>query len=436
MARSEPTSDADLKAFLSAHPPVASRSSIPDGTIVGKWRIAAFLGRGGTSEVFRAVHSSLPLAAALKILVRDNPSASMRFDRETQFLFENRDPHFPRFLGSGEYDGRPFVAVELLEPAELPHTDTDVEKYILGVAAGTVALHRKGLVHRDLKPQNVMRRKNGDLVIIDFGLVKDFSGATRSASPVSVVDGQPVGVGTPRFSAPEQFNGGEATPASDVHALGVLANECFDGFPPRCWAKIIRRATSSIPAQRYASVAEFMRAVRTRHRAGRAIAVALGIALATLAAAAWLHFRDSTTVADHDAFPPVMDLAGQSLVMDKPIVLKGGMTYFISGPGTLDADISGPTNTLLQLKNCVLLNRTKTLYPANGLKYRLEKGVYLNFPEIPEEPVNPPRRHFIEPFDGAFNAVVFGGPDSPQEFQRLRSKEIRRSLENTLRSEY
>lgn len=430
MARRESGSDANLRAFLESHPPVASRASIAVGTIVGKWRIAAFLGRGATSEVFRAVHTSLPLAAALKILVRDNPSAKVRFDHETQFLFENRDPHFPRFLGSGEYDGRPFVAVELLEPAELPHTDKDVEEYILAVAAGTVALHRKGLVHRDLKPQNVMRRKKGDHVIIDFGLIKEFGGAPRTASPVSVIDGKPVGVGTPRYSAPEQFSGGEATPASDVHALGVLANECFNGFPPRCWAKIIRQATSSIPKQRYASVAEFVRAVRNRHRAGRMAACALCAVLAVLAAVALLYMHNKFAVRE---FPLVMNLAGHTRVLEKPVVLKGGTTYLINGPGVLDVDISGATNTLLRLKNCVLLNRCKVFYPENGLRYSLEDGVYLNFKGATEPPHYLRLCDFILPYDGAFNAVAFDGPDSPQEFQRLRSQQSLRNFNPSLK---
>ena len=228
-------------------------ASIPVGTTVGKWRLAAFLGRGGTYEVFRARHVTLPLVAAVKILVRDNPSAKLRFDRETQFLFENRDASFPRYFGSGEYEGRPFVAVELLEPIELPHRDKDVEKYILAVADGVIALHRKGLVHCDLKPQNVMRRKNGDTVIIDLGLVKEISEGTQSAAS-----------------------------ASNVHALGALLDACFYGLPPRCWAGIVRRATSPIPEKRYISVSEFVRAVKTRHRAGRIAAVLLGVVIGVL----------------------------------------------------------------------------------------------------------------------------------------------------------
>jgi len=66
----------------------------------------------------------------------------------------------------------------------------------------------------------------------------------------------------------------------------------------------------------------------------------------------------------------------------------------------------------MRLKNCVLLNRTKQTFPKNGIQYILEKGVYLNFINIPQEPPGLRRRDFIVPYDGAYNEVRFGGPDT------------------------
>lgn len=80
-----------------------------------------------------------------------------------------------------------------------------------------------------------------------------------------MVDGRPVGVGTPGYAAPEQFLGGEIAPSADIHAIGVLASTCFGGRPPRAWQGIIRRATSSLPSERYPDVASLARAVRMRH---------------------------------------------------------------------------------------------------------------------------------------------------------------------------
>ncbi|MBO7482474.1 MAG: serine/threonine protein kinase [Kiritimatiellae bacterium] len=294
--------DAELYAFLDAHAPIASRASIADGTVVGSWRIAAFLGRGGSSEVYRGIHRSLRLAAAVKVLARGDEAARARFEREARFLHENGSPSFPRLLGAGEHEGRPFIAVELLEPAELPHDDSSVASYILSVAGAVRELHAKGLVHRDLKPQNIMLRKDGSLVIIDFGLIKAASSPGSPHPPsVSVVGGRTVGVGTPGYAAPEQLVGDAVSPATDIHALGVLLNECFGGNPPRCWARIVRRSASSIPGQRYQDVGEFIRAVRSRHRAERFLLAALAVLLASAVAAfAWWRIESDRMRAEEE----------------------------------------------------------------------------------------------------------------------------------------
>lgn len=288
MATADRNDDSAVDAFLSAHAPVEPGAHFAAGTAIGDWRLTGFLGRGGSSEVYRAMHVASSKVAAVKILVRDDAAARARFDREARFVNANEDAAFPRCLGAGEYEGRPFVAMELLEPVELPCTDRAVADYILAVAAGVAVLHSQGLVHRDLKPQNVMRRENGDLVIIDFGLLKHVPTETADRLPmsISVVDGKAVGVGTPRYSAPEQFGGGEITPAADIHALGAIADECFKGNLPRCWERIVRRATSSIPGQRYSDIRAFAHAVRTRHRARNILTAAVfaaAVALATTA---------------------------------------------------------------------------------------------------------------------------------------------------------
>ena len=441
MKKSDET-DAGIDAFLEAHARIASAASLAPGTVVGTWRLTAFLGRGGCAEVYRGEHVSLPLQAAVKVLTREGAAQRARFDRETQLLYENTNPAFPRYLGAGEYEGRPFVAMELLEPIELPSSDAAVADYILAVAAGVLDLHAKGYVHRDLKPSNVMRRKGGSPVIIDFGRVKEVAGGgadAASAPPpagqtLSFEDGRPVGVGTPRYAAPEQFNGGEVSRSSDVHALGMLLNECFGGRPPRCWAKVIRRATSSIPEQRYRDVAAFMRAVRARHRVTKILwTTVLLLASCVVAAAGWLWMRNRPTPdaqkeqreAKQDAFPIELKLNGQTRVFDRPIILQNGEVYTIRGPGTLDADISCPTGTAnLHLIKCVILNRTNTLYPENGIKYWIENGAYLNFINMPARPKNLPASEFIHLTKNPKSGEVrFGGPPDREGLMGLHNIE-------------
>ena len=273
----------EIEGFLRAHGPFEKPPVLSCGERVGDWKVLAFLGRGGSAEVFRAENVVTGIFGALKVLYRTDAAARERFRCEARLIAETKCAAFPMFYGAGESDGRLYIAEELLEPVALPSGDAAVARYILDVAAGVEELHRRGFVHRDLKPGNVLARPStGESVLIDMGLAKEDGDAPQTRNEtLSVVDGRAVGVGTPGFSAPEQFTGGKVSAATDIHALGMLANVCFDGKPPRAWTAIIRRSTSSIPEQRYANVAEFARAVRRRHAARRwgvAIAVMLVVA--------------------------------------------------------------------------------------------------------------------------------------------------------------
>ncbi|MBQ6009412.1 MAG: protein kinase [Kiritimatiellae bacterium] len=277
------TPNSEIEGFLRAHGPFEKPPILSCGERVGDWTVRAFLGRGGSAEVFRAENVVTGIVGALKVLYRTDDRSRERFRREARIIAETRNAAFPLFYGAGDCDGRFYIAEELLEPITLPSDDTAVARYILGVAAGIEVLHRRGFVHRDLKPGNVlMRPATGESVLIDMGLAKGGEDAPQMhGEPLSVVDGHAVGVGTPGFSAPEQFTGGKVSAATDIHALGVLVDACFKGKPPKAWADIIRRSTSSIPGQRYASVTEFVRAVRRRHATRHliaAIAVVLFIA--------------------------------------------------------------------------------------------------------------------------------------------------------------
>ena len=259
--------DSEIEGFLSGHKPFENPPICPCGTCVGDWKILAFLGRGGSSEVYRAENTVTGQVAALKVLARTDGKTRERFKREVRLVAETQNAAFPKLYGAGEENDRLYIAEELLEPVVLPSRDAEVARFILDVAAGVAELHRLGFIHRDIKPRNVMVRPlTGESVLIDLGLAKEEAGTPQARDDtLSVVDGRAVGVGTPGYSAPEQFAGGLIGPATDIHALGMLANACFGGKPPKAWTEIIRRSTSSIPEQRYPSVAEFARAIRRRH---------------------------------------------------------------------------------------------------------------------------------------------------------------------------
>ncbi len=289
--------------FLAHHVDPREPPILSDGRVVGDWRIVAFLGRGGSGEVYRVVEmhgarkeraSVRPQVAALKILARSTETARARFLREASLLATMDNPAFPRFLAQGEVDGRPYLVMELLEPRALPSADSAVADFLLQLCDGVATLHRMGYVHRDIKPGNIMWRTGGTCscesavpVLIDLGLVKDVTrDPDASGTSLTLVDGHVAGVGTPGYAAPEQLVGDVLSPAADIHALGMLANACFGGQPPPVWGRIIDRATGSIPVRRYPDVAAFARAVSHRHWRRRiAMSLAAMLLCATIALA-------------------------------------------------------------------------------------------------------------------------------------------------------
>ena len=414
--------DEEISNRLSSCALAENRGTFAAGTLFGDWRLTAFVAKGGTAEVYCAEHVVLGTSAAVKVLSEPlTDSRKARFLREAKLLAELKSPSFPSFHGYGEANGRPYFVEELLEPGELPKGDRPRAKYLLALCDGLKALHAKGVVHRDLKPANILFRKAGEPVIVDLGLAKSVD-VPLVPDGVSIVDGKVVGVGTPEYAAPEQFTGGDITPAADVHALGVLAEKLIGRgsgvLAAFEWKRIIRRATSSIASERYQSVNAFAAAIRHRHwlRNGLIGAVAL-VALCLLSGLAVLLSESS--------FPSVLNLRGQTLVLHEPIVLKPGRTYRVIGPGTLDADISGPASATLWMTNCVVLNRAKIIFPDVKLKYHITAGVYLNFINI-EDRVAPWHRtiEYLGHYDGAFNEVRFGGPDALSGLLQQRNTEM------------
>jgi len=236
------------------------------GDEVGGWRILAYLAYGGTAEVYRAERDGE--VAALKIARDpDQPRIAERFAREAGLLRSLHSPYFAKFFDAGMRDGRPYLVTELLQPLELPTNDAEVAALATHLAAALAELHRHRHVHRDVKPTNVLTRDGRTPVLVDLGYAKPFSEqpVLSEEVPLSVEQNRVVGLGTPDYAAPEQFTGEDLTPAADIHALGVLLNDCFGGQPPKDWLPLVRRATSSITNQRYASMTEFSRAVRLRH---------------------------------------------------------------------------------------------------------------------------------------------------------------------------
>ena len=477
--------DDPLAAYCAAHAPVTQSCRFTCGTVFGEWRITAFIGRGGSGEVYCAEHVLLGTPAAVKVLARDDERAKARFTREAALLAKLNSAAFPSFLASGFANGSPYLAMELLEPGDLPTGDRSVARFMLKVCDAVAELHSLGYIHRDIKPSNILWRSGmarhpatadgrarspsaphlvAYPVLADLGLIKEISSpsAEHQTSNIKLKTLTLGGVGTPGYGAPEQMERGEATAASDIHALGVLADKCFGGKPPRAWKRIIERATSSLPERRYQSVSDFARAIRRRN-IPRIAAVFLVVAgfLGVVAACSFalrasvdeeaLKWRAmcrrgeivsieerNEPVSPDRPYPAavrkttnrvdgtIVQLPEKVSVFSRAISLASG-EYRIVGPGRLDADISGPTNVIVRLSNCILNNMTGVPYPQNGIHYVLEGGAYLNFARL-DKGLLPIKHVVIE--DGAKNALRFRGPTIISELRDLEGLEEKRSWED------
>lgn len=378
---------------------------LPVGTCFGDWRITAFIARGGNSDVYCGEHVALGTAAAIKVLRDDgHVERRERFRNEARLLSELRSASFPRFFAYGTSDGRDYLVEELLEPREFPRDRRSAVRFLYALCDAVDELHRRGIVHCDIKPANILfRLGSDDPVLVDLGLA------------VSTTDA-PFG-GSRGYSAPEQFLGGVITPAADIHALGVLAERLNLGF-----RGIIRRATSSIPSERFKSATDFARAIRYRVLA-RYVAGVLGV-LTMIVCGAKLAMTVLITPA-----PMVIDLRGQRVVRTEPLHIEAGQIVRIIGPGWFDAEITGEEGSRLWMTNCCVLNRARKIYPEDPLYYELTMNTYLNFcnSDKPSGDDLVVDRYFNRYSRKDGNEVRYCGPETWSGLMQQRNSEYYRS---------
>ncbi|MGW0758914.1 serine/threonine-protein kinase [Streptomyces sp. NPDC002814] len=204
--------------------------------MAGRYRLSESIGRGGMGEVWRAYDETLARQVAVKLLLPQDtdPTATSRFRLEAQTAARIDHPNVVGVLDFGEYDNRLFLVMELVEGASLAQAlarsgalpADRVASIAAQAAAGLAAAHRQGIVHRDIKPGNLLLDADGTLKIGDFGIARflDDPGAALTAT------GQIVG--TSLYLAPERALGQPAGPASDVYALGCVLYQLLTGRPP------------------------------------------------------------------------------------------------------------------------------------------------------------------------------------------------------------
>ncbi len=212
------------------------------GEHVGRYIIEGFLGSGGMGEVYEATDSKLGRRVALKMLRKDaHPSAAKRLLREARMIAGFEHPNAVTLFDADEIDGEPFVAMELVRgsPMRAFVGDETVPlnrklRWLMETARALSAAHEGGLVHRDIKPDNILIRKDGTAKVLDFGIARKSPDAeSRDMSAhASTITAENSIVGTPSYWAPEQLRGEAPNAAIDQFAWGVTAFELLTGRYP------------------------------------------------------------------------------------------------------------------------------------------------------------------------------------------------------------
>jgi eukaryotic-like serine/threonine-protein kinase len=238
--------------------------ALSPGTRLGPYEMLSVLGAGGMGEVYRARDTRLNRVVAVKVLLQhlsSNPQLRERFDREAKAISSLSHPHICPLYDVGQQDGIDYLVMEHLEGETLavrlkkgPLPTDQVLHYAIQIADALDTAHRHGVVHRDLKPGNVMLTKTG-AKLLDFGLAKvrvaeAAAGVTAAPTQTTPLTGEGTILGTLQYMAPEQLEGAEADARTDIFALGAVIYEMATGrkaFEGKSQASLISNIMTTEP---------------------------------------------------------------------------------------------------------------------------------------------------------------------------------------------
>ncbi|NUQ02123.1 MAG: Stk1 family PASTA domain-containing Ser/Thr kinase, partial [Armatimonadetes bacterium] len=264
-------------------------------TLSERYQVHERIGEGGMALVYRATDLRLSRSVAIKMLrpqFANDPEFVARFEQEARAAAGLTHPHIASVFDTGEDGEKHYIVMELLHPFTLKdliarnpngRLAPDEAARIAGQIASALALaHQKGVVHRDIKPQNILFTDDGLVKVTDFGIARALAAASGTATGTIL--------GSPHYISPEQASGQPAGPASDLYSLGVVLYEMLSGKPPYAGEtpiaiavqhlrsspaplaslvpglppqllRVVEKATARDPAQRFASAEQFRQAL-------------------------------------------------------------------------------------------------------------------------------------------------------------------------------
>src|SRR5215831_6616559 len=236
--------------------------SLVVGSFIGPYEILSALGAGGMGEVYKARDTRLDRTVAIKVLpehIAKREDLRARFEREARVVASLNHPNICVLHDIGIQDGAGYMVLEFMEGETLAsriakgalQLDQALE-LATQIADALDRAHRAGVTHRDVKPQNIMLTRDG-VKVLDFGLAKSAPSTPgpTEATLTKVLTTEGTIVGTPQYMAPEQFEGREADPRSDIWAFGAVLYEMVTGqkaFQGKTYASLVGAILASEPA--------------------------------------------------------------------------------------------------------------------------------------------------------------------------------------------
>jgi serine/threonine-protein kinase len=208
--------------------------------ISGRYRLGAPLGSGGMAEVFDAMDERLERPVAVKLLraeLSGDPGLRRRFEVEARAAARLVHPNVVGVFDTGEAGDRPYIVMERLPGATLADRlrdgrmdEPEIRRLASEVLGALAAAHAAGIVHRDVKPSNILWARDGSVKVADFGIAKGFE--PTLGSPTVDITATNLVIGTPAYLAPERLAGQPASPRSDLWSLGAVLYEALAGTRP------------------------------------------------------------------------------------------------------------------------------------------------------------------------------------------------------------